>query len=242
MRVSRWATTWPLFFLYLEATHTCPGQTQVAVTGTEIRNSSTYDSGTLTLTVNGYTKSVSYGQFSSPASLASGLAALFSRDCNAPAIALATGSMIKLAPRTKGASLGAVSGTANGQYNSFAISAPSGGSGGGGSPAANTTVTSVSLSQGPPQMGFVVYGHGFGSSQPSGSSVTVGSTNLLVMTWGGACTAHLSPGSDSCITVQVPAGAAPSGSAAIQVNIPGSNGTSNTQFQIVAPFTCPIQP
>ena len=52
----------------------------LAVGGGESTLNSTWDSGNLTVDFNGYVETVSYGQFSSPASLASGLAALFSRD------------------------------------------------------------------------------------------------------------------------------------------------------------------
>lgn len=52
----------------------------LAVNGGENTVNSAWDSGAITVDFNGYVERVSYGQFSSPASLASGLAALFCRD------------------------------------------------------------------------------------------------------------------------------------------------------------------
>jgi RHS repeat-associated protein len=49
-----------------------------------------WDSGTVSVSINGYLKSVSYGQFSTPASIAAAIAAKFSSDCYGPANAKAT--------------------------------------------------------------------------------------------------------------------------------------------------------
>ena len=55
----------------------------LTVGGAEQIISGSWDSGPITVDFNGYLETVRYGQFSSPASLASGLAAMFSRDYNA---------------------------------------------------------------------------------------------------------------------------------------------------------------
>lgn len=215
------------------------GQSHITINGAESQNGNSWDSGTITVTVNSYSRTLSYGQYSTAASIASGLAALFSRDCNSPAIAHAQGASITFAPRIQGASLGTISGSASGSYNSFTLDTSGGtGGGGGGAPSQNFVVTSLSLPGGPPNMGFVIFGQGFGASQPSGSSVTIGGTVLTILNWGSSCNAVLPSGANSCITVQVPAGAAP-GISSVQVNIPGSSGSSNISFHITTPYPCP---
>ena len=53
-----------------------------------------WDSGSLKLTVDGHSETVIFGQFSSVQSVASGLAAKFSQDCNSPVKAHASGAVI----------------------------------------------------------------------------------------------------------------------------------------------------
>jgi len=57
----------------------------IFITGSEQSTSGIWDLGTVTVSINGYTKTVMYGQFSTPDSIASGIAAMFSSDCNGPA-------------------------------------------------------------------------------------------------------------------------------------------------------------
>lgn len=59
----------------------------ITLSGTEQFNSSNsmWDSGNVTVSINGYVKTVPYGQFSTPDSIASAIAALFTSDCNGPA-------------------------------------------------------------------------------------------------------------------------------------------------------------
>ena len=68
----------------------------ITVGGTEqVSAGGVWDSGTVTITINGsYSKTVSYGQYSTPASVASALAAAFSQHCNSPAWAHAVGAQI----------------------------------------------------------------------------------------------------------------------------------------------------
>jgi hypothetical protein len=64
----------------------------------QVSSGGIWDSGTVTITVvtaNGpYAKTVSYGHFSTPASIASAIAAAFSQDCNSPSNAHAVGALI----------------------------------------------------------------------------------------------------------------------------------------------------
>jgi RHS repeat-associated protein len=63
-----------------------------------------YDSGTLGITVSGATKSVSYGQDSTAATLASALASAWNGDSAAPVNASASGATVTLTTRSTGAS------------------------------------------------------------------------------------------------------------------------------------------
>src|SRR5689334_15707655 len=55
------------------------------ISGSEQVTGGIWDFGTVTVTVNNYSESVPYGQYSTPDSLASAVAAKFSNDCNGPA-------------------------------------------------------------------------------------------------------------------------------------------------------------
>src|SRR5437868_12973029 len=63
-----------------------------------------YDTGTVTATVNGFSKSTSYGQGSTASSVASGLAAAFNGDGTAPVTASASGAALALTSKATGAS------------------------------------------------------------------------------------------------------------------------------------------
>jgi RHS repeat-associated protein len=79
-----------------------------------------YDSGTVSITVNGITKSTSYSQNSTLAGLATSLASAFNGDSAAPVNASASGAIVTLTTRATGAStnyaLGAGSSTSQGTY------------------------------------------------------------------------------------------------------------------------------
>lgn len=84
------------------------------------------------------------------------------------------------------------------------------------------SISSLSLSQGPVGMGFVVTGANFGNLQGS-STIKVNTSSLTVVSW-----------TDTSITVQVPAGAA-TGNVVVTVSGNSSNGVP---FTIKAPFGC----
>jgi len=70
-------------------------QTTVTVSGLEQGGGNLpYDAGSLSVTVNGRIETVLYGQFSTAQSVASGLAAKFSLDCNSPVKGMAQGAII----------------------------------------------------------------------------------------------------------------------------------------------------
>lgn len=62
-----------------------------------------YDTGTVSVTVNGYTATVNYNRNSTPSSVASALAGVFNGDANSPVTASATGSVVSLTSRDVGA-------------------------------------------------------------------------------------------------------------------------------------------
>jgi hypothetical protein len=66
----------------------------VTITGTEQSSGSTWDTGTVTATLNGVAVSFAYGQFSTPGAIASALGALISQKCNMPVYAQATGATL----------------------------------------------------------------------------------------------------------------------------------------------------
>lgn len=66
----------------------------VTITGVERSSAGVWDAGTVTATFNGLSVSVGYGQYSTAASIASGLAAMISNSCSFPVYAQATGAVI----------------------------------------------------------------------------------------------------------------------------------------------------
>jgi YD repeat-containing protein len=84
----------------------------------------TYDSGTVTITVNGHGDSTSYGGYSTPDTIASALATAINNDSNAPETALASGSGITLTSKATGLGTN-YSLSASTTYNSRLFSGPS---------------------------------------------------------------------------------------------------------------------
>lgn len=193
----------------------------ITISGNEQSSGGVWDTGTVTVTMNGYYVSSAYGQFSSPEAIASALGALISQNCNMPVYAKATGATLNFYARgsntiTSASITSTSSNTSLFASASFQI--------GGLSDVSPPIITSLSLSEGPPSMGFVIYGSSFGSVP---QSVTIGDIPATVLSW-----------SDGSITVQVPAGL-PTGTAAIvKVTTWISNVGAPTTFQIDDPFGC----
>jgi RHS repeat-associated protein len=88
--------------------------------GRDATYSTLYDSGSVNVTVNGVTKSTSYGQNSTLAGLASALATAFNNDAGAPVTATASGAVVTLTSRSTGVAanypLSSTSSTSQGAY------------------------------------------------------------------------------------------------------------------------------
>lgn len=59
-----------------------------------------YDTGSVTITINGFPETVTYGQFSTTASIASAIAAYFSGKYSSPVVAKAAGPTVAFYPRS----------------------------------------------------------------------------------------------------------------------------------------------
>jgi len=203
------------------ATQTLLGS--IAITGTEQSSGSTWDSGTVTATINGVTVSYAYGQFSTPQAVASALGALISNSCNMPVYAQANGATLNFYQKGSNtitsASINSVSSNSSlFPTNSFLVA--------GGSNWSPPGITAQSFTEGPPQMGFTINGENFGT----GGTITIGGEAATVVpgTWT----------SDS-ITVQVPNSLAPSSFPYILIVAP-SNSTFEASdiFTVDPPFGC----
>jgi hypothetical protein len=93
---------------------------------------------------------------------------------------------------------------------------------------ANPQITGLSLVSGPPQMGFVISGSGFGSSQGT-STVSIGSLQFSVVNW-----------ASTAITAQVPPTATTSNSGNLAVTVNGVS-SSSVPFTVTSLFGCSSQ-
>ncbi len=189
----------------------------VTITGTEQSSGSTWDTGIVTATINGISVSFAYGQFSTPTAIASALGALISQKCSMPVYAKASGATLtfyqKGSNTLNSVNIASVSNDPSlFASNSFLV----GGSGSWSAP----QIAGLSLSQGPPGMGFVITGSGF-------------STNAQV-TVGGLPATIIGTPTSTQITVQVPSGATSSG---VIVTVNGYS-SSSASFSVVPPFAC----
>lgn len=93
----------------------------MVVSGVEQLSSGIYDSGSVTATVNGYSEVFPYAQYSTASSIAAGIAAKFSLDCNSPVIAHASGASISFQPRTSGVALASFNGSVVWNQDNFSV-------------------------------------------------------------------------------------------------------------------------
>ncbi len=123
------------------------GQTlTVPVQGAEqVTSGGTADLGSLTVTAAGHSESVSFGKFSSAASVASGLAAKFSLDCQSPVSAFAQGAQITFTLKSSGPSV-SISSAAQWDTADFSASSFHLPSAGGGAPTPTPGQPTSSLS------------------------------------------------------------------------------------------------
>ncbi len=188
----------------------------ITIAGTEQSSGSTWDTGTVTATINGVSVSLTYGQLSTPASIASGLGALISQKCNMPVYAKASGATLTLYQKgsntISSANITSVSNNPSlFSSNSFLVA--------GGGNWSISQIARLSFPEGPPGMGFVITGTGFAAN----AQVTVGGVPATVI---GAPTS-------TQIIAQVPSGVSIGGVAVIV------NGWIATwPFQVDTPFPC----
>jgi len=196
----------------------------ITISGTEQSSGSTWDTGTVTATINGVTVSYTYGQFTTPQAVASALGALISNSCNMPVHAQANGASLNFYQKgtntiTSASLASASSNPSLFPSNSFLLS---------GLPNISPPVIgSVSLPEGPPSMGFVITGAYFGSAP---GSVTVGGQPATIVSW-----------SSGSIIAQVPGNMAPtSGAVPLIVASPiwSANIGPQFTFTVVAAFGC----
>lgn len=91
----------------ISGTSATSGTGSVSISGNErsitVFNKTVYDTGTVTITVNGFSKSASYGQFSNSGSIASALVSSFNGDSSSPVTASLSGSNVNLTSKATGA-------------------------------------------------------------------------------------------------------------------------------------------
>jgi hypothetical protein len=209
----------------------------ITITGAEQSTGNTWDTGTVTATLNGVSVYFVYGQFSTPAAIASALGALISQNCNSPVYARATGAVLNF--YTKGTNIltsATITSTSDNPSlfpaNSFLVA--------GSKSISFPQITGLSFDpvvgpqnyqtlQGPPLVGFVINGSNFGPDDtPADTYVTLNGIELITNSW--------SPGQ---IIVQVPANAVLAAPAALTVFVKGISATGSATFQVTAAIVCP---
>lgn len=192
----------------------------ITIAGVEQSSGSTWDTGTVTATINGVSVSYAYGQFSTPASVASALGALISCNCNMPVYAQANGTTLTFYQRGSNtitsASIVSVSNNPSlFPNNSFLIN--------GGASWSPPQIISLSFAEGPPGMGFEIKGTGFGDVQ---GTVKIGAIAATIVSW-----------SDVSVVVRVPTGAS-TGQVVVTPNVILFPSLGGLSFQVDPPFLC----
>lgn len=192
----------------------------ITVGGSEQQINGAWDQATIVVSFNNFSESVTYGQFSSAAAVASALAGMFSRDyaavgLSAKASCPPSNAVITFTLQGT-ATFGALS--IGNPTTSFQFLNPSGFTSVSTPSSSDPEITGLSLKEGPVQMGLVITGTNFGSNP----SVKLNGATMTI----------ISPGSSSII-VQVPTGAT-SG------NIVVTNGvdSNGVPFKVDPPFGC----
>jgi hypothetical protein len=188
----------------------------VNIAGAEQSSGGTWDTGTVTATINGVSVSYTYGQYSTQASIASALGALISQKCSMPVYAHAVGNTLTFYQKGSNTiSSASITSTSNNpslfSSNSFLVNA--------GGTWSFPVIAGLSLPEGPAGMGFTITGTGFTAN----TQVTVGGVTATII---GVPTS-------AQITVQVPSGVTIGGVAVI---VNGWIATS--PFTVDTPFQC----
>ncbi|QEE30323.1 hypothetical protein FTW19_21465 [Terriglobus albidus] len=191
----------------------------VTIGGGEQSSGSTYDTGTVTATINGISVSLTYGQFTTPAGIASALGALITNNCNMPVYAQANGTSLTF--YQKGGNTMTSASITSVSNNPSLFPSNSFQAGGGGTWL--LAQISLLLPIGPPQMGLTIFGADFGAVQ---GTVTIGGIQAVIVSW-----------SRDSVVVQVPNGLAPG---LYDVGVTTATWTINSaaKFQVDKPFAC----
>lgn len=206
-----------LVFLFVGISHPSFASIYGSVTiiGTEQSSNGVWDTGTVTVTVNGHSETVAYGQFSTPASIASALAVKFTKNCGCQggtACARANGAEIIFKGKN-GASINsiAVSSTSTAGFASSSFYADtSRGSG------ATPNISSLSPTSGKPGTLVSISGGGFGAAAAGVNLVTINGMVAFTSSW-----------TDTSIVFTVPDGAS-TGEVIITASGVASNGVTFT--------------
>ncbi len=146
----------------------------ITISGAEQSSGGTWDTGTVTATINGVSVSFAYGQFSTPSAIASGLGALISQKCNMPVYAKANGATVTFYQKGSNTITSASITSASNYPSLFAgISFLFAGAGSCSIP----QITGLSFPAGPPGMGFIITGTGFATN----AQVTVGGVPATIV-------------------------------------------------------------
>jgi hypothetical protein len=213
----------------------------VTITGAEQFSGSTWDSGTVTATINGVSVSFTYSQYSTPASIASTLGALISQKCSMAVYAHAVGNNLTLYQKgTNVLSSATIASTSNNPSlfpnASFLI--------GGVVSISLPQITGISFDNldnpipagniasslsGPPHVGFIILGNNFGPNDNDVNTyVTLNGQLLNTTSW-----------SNNAIWVQVPPNFSIGGPYSLVVTVAGLSSTSGATFQVATPIACP---
>jgi hypothetical protein len=201
----------------------------ITIAGAEGYSAGVWDAGTATATINGLSVQVPYGEYSTPASIAAGVAAKISSDCSLPVFAHAVGAVVSFYP--KPGKTVASSSFASASNNPTVFPSPSFpitvGANGGIPP--TPAIVSLSLTEGPVGMGFTITGTNFGAAQ---GSVLIGGTAAKIISW-----------NTTTIVVQVPSGltAGPLAYTVLVETPAWASDAGTATFQVDAPFGCAAQ-
>jgi IPT/TIG domain len=192
----------------------------LTIVGAEQQSPTTgvWDTGTVMVTVNGHSETVSYGKYSTPSSIAAGLAVKFSQDCSGVTNARATGPRISFRGRGTVATLTVQFTTsrdsADFQQDSF-------GSNGMIVPPTALQIYGLTPNVGTAGTIVKISGSNFGSVA---GTVTFNGTPAAVSSWG-----------PSTIVVTVPTGTT-TGFVFVSV---GGNTSNGLRFRTTIPASCP---
>jgi phage tail sheath gpL-like len=190
----------------------------IIITGSEQYSGGVWDYGTVTVTVNGHSEYATYGQYSTPASIASAIAAKFSMDCTSPVNARAAGAVITFHLKTGGGTdLSAVSVSSTSGNPAYF---PQGSFGADTSSLWSITgpqIFTLSPSSGPVGAVVTITGMNFGEARGS-STVALNGVSVTPLSWSGTTIIVSIPSGASSGNIVVTVGGVTSNSLTFSVN------------------------